>query len=277
MLLSCRTLDLGPRRETRRQREAFDRVKRAERQYGVQLRKIARHVGDIVGTFAKTEDWPEAERQIIEALGLYAETITPWAKATASSMLVDVSRRDEQAWRTVTQNMGAAVRLELAKAPTGVVYRQKMAEQVGLIRSIPLDAARRVHHLATEALATSGRAKEIAEEIMRSGDVARSHANLIARTEVGRASGAFTEARALHIESPGYIWRTVGDNDVRNVDGNPVGSHRLLDGKFIPWDKPPVASTNGKRAHAGCIYNCRCYMEPVIPSRWIGHNGGPSL
>jgi SPP1 gp7 family putative phage head morphogenesis protein len=268
---SCKTLDLHPRgTETRRQREAFDRVRRAERHYTVQLRKVARAVGMIVAGFQDVPDQAEAIRLITEALGLYSETIRPWSKAVAASMLVDVSRRDDTAWRAITASMGSAVRLELNSAPTGAVYHQKMAEQVKLITSIPLDAARRVHYLAAEALADSTRAKAISEEIYaRSGEVSKSKADLIARTEVGRSAAAFTQARAEHIDSPGYIWRTAGDNDVRNIDRNPVGSHRLLNGKFIPWDKPPVASTNGQRAHAGAIYNCRCYPEPIIPARFL--------
>lgn len=267
---SCRTLDLGTRNETKRQREAFERIRRAERTYGLQLRKVARIVGDIVKGFENVPDEAEAIRLITEALGLYSQTIRPWSRAVAASMLVDVSRRDEKAWQQITRAMGGALKVELLTAPTGLVYKTKMEEQVSLITSIPLDAARRVHHLAAEALVDSGRAKSIAEDIFRrSGEVSMSKANLIARTEVGRSAMAFTQARAEHIQSPGYIWRSVGDSDVRNIDGNPVGSHRLLNGKFIEWDKPPVVSTNGVRAHAGAWCNCRCYPEPVIPRRFF--------
>ncbi len=40
------------------------------------------------------------------------------------------------------------------------------------------------------------RASEIAKEIMRSGDVAKSRATLIARTEVARTARVLTQARA---------------------------------------------------------------------------------
>lgn len=273
---SCRTLDLRSRGETKRQRESFDRVRRTERTYTIQLRKIAKIVGDIVNGF----DWgnpAEADRLVTDALTEFAKTISPWAKSVAASMLVDVQRRDVKAWREITNGMGEALRAEILRAPTGLVFQQKMAEQVKLITSLPTEAAQRVHHLVTESMIDSGRAKAIADEIFRSGEVSRGRANLIARTEVGRAASAFTESRAQYIESPGYIWRTARDSEVRNTDNNPIGSHRLLEGKFIPWDKPPVASTNGQRAHAGAIYNCRCYPEPIIPSRFFGHNGGPPL
>jgi len=91
---------------------------------------------------------------------------------------------------------------------------------------------------------------------MESGDVARSRALLIARTEVTRTATTLTQARAEHIGSEGYIWRTAGDGDVRP-------SHRAMNGKFVRWDSPPTL--DNLTGHAGCVPNCRCYAEPVIP------------
>jgi uncharacterized protein with gpF-like domain len=45
---------------------------------------------------------------------------------------------------------------------------------------------------------------------MQSGDVAASRARMIARTEIGRATGALTQARALAVGSEGYWWRIKG-------------------------------------------------------------------
>lgn len=131
-----------------------------------------------------------------------------------------------------------------------------MADQVTLIKSLPLEAAERVHRLAIEGIETGGRASSLAAEIMRTGEVTQSRATLIARTETGRVSTVLTQVRAEHIGSPGYTWRTVGDSDVRP-------SHRAMDRQFVPWGKPPTL--DGLTGHAGAIPNCRCYCEPVIP------------
>lgn len=258
--MPLRTLDLR-HKENPHDRAGFDRVRRAERHYGVQLRKIAREVGRIIQGFPPGD--PAAEPHIRLILRRYAELLTPWAKTSAAAMLVDVSRRDEKVWQKLTENMGAAMRHEVRTAPTGAVMQQLMAEQVNLIRSLPLDAAQRVHKLTIEGLSDATRAKSIAEDIMRTGKVTESRALLIARTEVGRAAGTITQARAQSIESEGYIWRTAGDGAVRQ-------SHRKLDGKFIPWDKPPT--TDGLTYHAGCGPNCRCYMEPVLPTAYTGRS-----
>lgn len=132
----------------------------------------------------------------------------------------------------------------------------RLAEQVALIKSLPIEAAQRVHALTIEGLENGTRAAEIAKEIRRSGEVSESRANLIARTEVSRTASALTQARAQHIGSEGYIWRTSGDSDVRH-------SHAQMNGRFVRWDSPPTL--DGMTGHAGEYPNCRCYPEPVIP------------
>ena len=233
---------------------SFVQARKVERFYGAQLRKIARHIGEIVSGSPPSDLMQSAA--LAERLRKYAELISPWAKSVAERMLADVSRKDRDAWRSRSAEMGRLLAREIETAPTGEVMRRLMAEQVELIRSLPIEAAQRVHHLVTEGISNGARADQIATEIMRTGAVTRSRATLIARTEVGRASTTLTQARAQSIGSEGYIWRTADDNDVRR-------SHRKMAGKFVPWNRPPTL--DGLTGHAGALPNCRCYAEPVIP------------
>ena len=52
----------------------------------------------------------------------------------------------------------------------------------------------------------------------------------------------------------GYIWRANDDEKVRH-------SHLEMDGKFVPYDKPPTL--DGLTFHAGEGYNCRCWQEQI--------------
>lgn len=171
-------------------------------------------------------------------------------------MLEDVNRRDAQAWAEHAEEMSRALKTELRTAPTGEAMRVLMAEQVTLIKSIPLEAATRVHELTMAGIEDGSRAREISAEIQRSGDVAKSRADLIARTEVARTASTLTQARAEHIGSEGYIWRTSGDGDVRH-------SHAEMNGRYVRWDSPPTL--DNMTGHAGQFPNCRCYPDPVIP------------
>nr|WP_254599969.1 phage minor head protein [Cupriavidus gilardii] len=222
--------------------------------YRTQLRQVAQQVGALVNGFPPGD--PSAAPTIEQLLRRYAEALTPWAEATAARMLAEVNRRDEQAWMAQAKEMSRALQQEIRSAPTGATMRALMAEQVGLIRSIPIEAAERVHKLTIEGLENSSRASEISKAIQASGEVAKSRADLIARTEVARTASALTEARALHVGSPGYIWKTSGDSDVRD-------SHRKMNGQFVRWDDPPTL--DGMTGHAGQFPNCRCWCEVVVP------------
>lgn len=233
------------------------RARKAEIQYAARLKSLAYQVGRIINQFPAGD--PSAAPSISELLERYAVALDGWAVRTATRMLQDVERRDRQTWQELAAEMSQRLRHEIATAPTGQVMRSLLDEQVALIKSIPLDAAKRVHELTLKGLEDSTRSSEIAREIMRSGEVAASRAKLIARTEVSRTATTLTEARALHVGSPGYFWRTSGDLDVRH-------DHEILDGEFIPWNKPPIADRRtGVRAHAGCIYGCRCYPGVALP------------
>jgi len=240
--------------KTRSSRSEWTRSRKAEKSYAAQLRKVARAIADIVSGFAPVgQDNAAALR---EALRRYADALTGWAQSTARRMVADVAARDERAWMRASQEMGAEIGRIIKRTPIGEAMRAVMAEQVTLIRSLPLEAAERVHRLVIEGQETGARAETIAREIMRTGEVTKSRAMLIARTEVGRASSTLTMARAEAIGSVGYIWRTSRDSDVRP-------SHKRMEGRFVSWAEPP--ELDGMTGHAGALPNCRCYSEPVIP------------
>jgi SPP1 gp7 family putative phage head morphogenesis protein len=221
--------------------------------------------------------------RISQILQRYAEALDEWAKATALRMLRDVDQADRAMWATLTQeqaanqskqhrarwaklsqDMSEAIKDELAGSATGDVLRERLAEQVALIKSLPLEAAQRVHELTLRGLETASRGEEIRRAILATGDVTTARATLIARTEVARTASLLTQSRAEFIGSTHYIWRTSGDTDVRP-------GHRALNGQVFRWDDPPqVLEGEGKRKkvyrhHPGQIWNCRCYPEPIIP------------
>ena len=215
---------------------------------------MAQHVGEIIKGFPPAE--PAFVPTISDMLRRYAEALTPWAESVASRMLNEVKARDDEAWRDLSESLSDDIRREILSAPTGEVMRDLLAQQVTLIKSIPTEAAQRVHEMTIKAIEDGSRHGEMVAEIMRSGDVAKSRALLIARTETARTASVLTEARAKHVGSDGYIWRCAHDADVRS-------SHKAMNGKFVPWGSPPTL--DGLTGHAGCLPNCRCYPDPVIP------------
>ncbi|WP_448510336.1 phage head morphogenesis protein [Immundisolibacter sp.] len=80
----------------------------------------------------------------------------------------------------------------------------------------------------------------------------RSRARLIARDQVNKLNGQLTELRQNELGITRYIWRTMGDERVRD-------SHRSKDGKVFEWSDPPPDTGN-----PGEDIQCRCYAEPIL-------------
>lgn len=196
--------------------------------------------------------------KIQSALAAYAEVIGPWATTVGRYMLADVNRRNEQAWQEHGADIARGLRREIATAPTGQAFRVLLADQVDLIKSLPLKEAERVHAMVQEGMFFSTRSTTLAKQLLETSNVPIWRAKLIARTEVSRATVTLTQVRAQSIGSEGYIWRTSGDGDVRET-------HKEQDGKYIRWDSPPKTDKGLAPYHAGCGPNCRCYPDPVLP------------
>jgi len=243
-------------RQRAREAAHFLKVRRAEGGYARALRKIARHVAEIVRAYPIGDI--QLVHQLTDTLTRYAGILDPWAKAAAARMIAEVSRRDENAWFQHSRNLGRDLRREIRGGDIGDRVAELIVDQVKLIKSIPIDEARRVQEHTSEYIAGGKRYSELVPLIMNTGVVTVNRANLIARTEVAKASSALTQARAEYIGSEGYIWRTVMDLDVRPM-------HKKLEGTYHKWTEPPIAETGGQRHHPGEFPNCRCFVEPVIP------------
>ena len=229
----------------------------AERSFNTRLKQIAKQIGIIISGMAP-EGVVHDTQEVTGVLEEYSKLILPWARAVSRYMIADVSRRNLRGWMLNGAEMAQALRAEIKQAPTGMLFSALMDEQVSLIQSLPLSAAKRVHELTEGALYSSARADVVAREILNTGNVTKARATLIARTEVSRTASNLTQARAMFAGSEGYIWRTSKDSDVRPT-------HQAQEGKYIAWNMPPKTDKGLDPYHAGCGPNCRCYPDPVLP------------
>jgi SPP1 gp7 family putative phage head morphogenesis protein len=197
---------------------------------------------------------------VTEILTHYADALLPWATHTSTRILQEIDARDRDSWRSLGNAISSALHREILSAPTGQLMRELLSQQVRLIQSIPIEAAKRVHALTLKGLENSTRASEIAREIRRSGEVAESRAILIARTEVARTASTLTQVRSEYIGSTSYIWETTKDADVRP-------GHLAMQGRICEWARPPAVNESGRimHFHPGKIWNCRCWPRPILP------------
>lgn len=247
-----------PRRDRAALKRQLNTARRAELQFARQLRMVARQCGKLANkTFDRSKPMGSSQK-LRAALERYGQQLTPWARAAARKMVLDVSRRDEKFWINQSSLLSKNLKAEIKNTPIGNAIRERTAEAAAYITSLPLEAAQRVEQLAVQYMTQGIRAKQLARDVFATGQVTISRANTIARTETSRTAGLLQEVRAKSVGSEGYIWRTAEDIDVRDL-------HRELEGKYFKWTSPPIAGSRGMRYHPGGGPNCRCWAEIVLP------------
>lgn len=230
---------------------------RAERQFNLYLRQVGAHVGQLVKGFEAGNI--EVLPRLLHLLRAYSDALTPWAVSTVRRMLGEVNDRDVSSWRSLGTAMGRQLRHDIFKTDVGRIMAVLLHDQVGLIKSLPIEAGERVHELTLRGLENSERAASYVDEIRRSGEVTKARATLIARTEVARTASILTQTRAQAAGITHYRWQTSKDADVRR-------GHAAMQGKVCRFDTPPAVEENGRimHHHPGQIWNCRCWPEPLV-------------
>ncbi len=227
--------------------------KSTEKEYARALKKIAKQAALIVDAYADGHVIANPAR-MMEALERYAEAIAPYGEKVAAKMIADTTKSVERTMRAQSKAIAAGLRQYMA-SQSGAKAREMMTLQVGLIKSLPIEAGLRAQSLAMDAVTGGKRPAEVAAMIAETEQVTTSRAMLIARTESARAAAVITEERAKAVGATSYIWRTAGDSDVRE-------SHAKMEGKVCRYDDPPIV--DGEPLNPGQVFNCRCYASPIL-------------
>lgn len=198
-----------------------------------------------------------------------SQEYSDFVMSTVERMVTGLNTGNYSTWRKAAKeatkgNMLYRALLEEMQTGISSSIKNQIMENANLIRTLPTDTAKKVVQNITEEAYKGKRASEIARIIQEeTSKHSRASARLIARTEVSKATTALTKARSEDLGLKWYVWRTALDGDrVRK-------SHRNMEGVLVAWSNPPapeelVGEKSAGHYHAGNIYNCRCYPEPLI-------------
>lgn len=263
--MTIRSLTLDAKKTTFRGK--FKPSVAAERAFYRQLKKVAELSGGIVEVHtdgARIID----ERALKKELELFSERLGPWATRQSLKLLETVQKSNKRAYAAKSRAMGVILRTGVAERDLNETALALLNEQVGLIKSIPLEAGLRAQKIAYEAVLTGSRAevntdtvRELEEQMGMTTEVATNRAMLIARTETARANASFNQARAVSVGSRQYRWHNSGDEAVRH--SHKVYKGKKLQGMIFSWDSPPTLD-DGMTGNPGTFPNCRCFAEPVF-------------
>lgn len=224
----------------------------------------------LVAAMQRAVSKAETPQEAIRLLKRYAQTLefSDWCDRLAYSLTAKIDKSSSQTWREAAAKAGRGSEIykqiqEELKKPRGGVFWLKVKENAKLIKTIP-DEIRTdlTKYIAEEGL--KGRRSEdiLADLIKKIPDKKKYILKRIARTEVSKTQTALIQARAASLGADWYIWRTSEDERVR-------GSHIKMNGVLVSWKDPPspealAGMKSAGKYHAGDIYNCRCYPEPIV-------------
>ena len=238
-------------------------------------KRDARSIRKIMEAFEATLVAYNNPDDVLAALGDYAasEAFKRAAEDIAMKMMTQLGADGNKTWREAARegSMGKEIYKALKQeliGPTGAIYYDLIYQNASLIRTLPDNIAEQVTRYVAREQQKGRRAEEIAQDIQRMfPSRTKANAQMIARTEVSKASTALTRARCDDLGINWYVWRTSEDQRVRD-------SHRKMDDVLVSWRDPPSPEAlNRERSygkyHAGNTFNCRCYPEPLIELHYI--------
>lgn len=156
--------------------------------------------------------------------------------------------------KEVLAMMGRAIGVDIFLEDKGLAADMAafVKQNVSLISSISEDYFDDVEGRILSGLRSGQRVGELQDVIQDRFKVPAARAELIARDQVGKFNGELMHLRQDELGIEEYVWRTVGDERVRD-------DHASKEGETFRWDDPPADT-----GHPGEDYQCRCTAEPVI-------------
>lgn len=241
------------------------RIKTVEKEYLNTLLKL-------VKIFKKIANSSGSDQQkYIDSMNNFQNSMQyeKFINSAVKRMVLPLDVGNQRTWREAAKKATKSkflyrLLMDELKQGTGQIIQKQVMENVLLIKTLPNDVAQKVvNDIAENAL--KGARAESTEKIIKdkTDQHSRASARLIARTETAKTMSALTKARCEQLGLRWYIWRTA-------LDGTRVRlSHRIMEGVLVNWNNPPapeelVGEKSAGHYHAGNIWNCRCYSEPVL-------------
>lgn len=175
------------------------------------------------------------------------------ARIVANSFTEEVNNTNKQRFYNAMEN---AVGIDLRNVIQGENLDDIMfattRENVALIKTIPEEYFKKIETIVFTGTTQGRSASSMIQQLREVGKVTENRARLIARDQSSKLNSALNQQRSQNLGVEEYIWRTAGDERVRD-------SHASKNGKTFRWDDPPKDT-----GHPGQDIQCRCVAQPVI-------------
>lgn len=178
------------------------------------------------------------------------------APKMASYFASTVNVRSEKALKAAMKKAGWTVEFKYTPAMNDA-FQATIAENVGLIRSIPSEYFTQIEGLVMRSVQQGRDLSTLTDELEARYGVTRRRAEFIARDQNNKATATFTRVRQQQAGVTEAIWQ-------HSAGGRtPRPSHVAFSGKR--FNIRDGALIDGKRIWPGELPNCRCVSRSLLP------------
>lgn len=179
-----------------------------------------------------------------------------WAPKIAEAYLQGMFKTSDSAFRASLKDAGWAVEFKMTPAVRDA-FNASLAENVGLIKSIPEKYLQQVEGSVMRSYATGRDLQALTKELKQIYPAAAHRAELIARDQSNKANAVVNRARQLELGFEYAIWMH------SHAGKNPREDHVAANGKR--YKIAEGCKISGEYIQPGEEINCRCTSRPVLP------------
>lgn len=180
------------------------------------------------------------------------------APKVAETFVKNLFRSTDSAMRQALREAGWSIQFTLTPAMRDA-FEASLAENVGLIKSIPAQYLQEVEGIVMRNYAAGRDLKSMAADIRGRYHVAADRAVLIARDQANKGSAIVQRARQLELGIKQSIWMH------SHAGKEPRRSHVAMNGKIYEVDKGMYDPDVKAFIFPGQLINCRCTSRSVLP------------
>lgn len=175
------------------------------------------------------------------------------ARLISASFVEEVNSVNRKQFYAAMENaVGVSLERSIQNEGLSDILMATTRENVNLIKSIPAEYLKNVESIVFTGTVQGSKYGSLIQQIQKAGGVSERRAKLIARDQSSKINSAITQQRSQSLGVEEYVWRTAGDERVRQT-------HKDNNGKIFRWDKPPKET-----GHPGTDIQCRCVAQPII-------------
>ena len=180
------------------------------------------------------------------------------APKVAESFLTNQFRGTSAAMRMALREAGWSIEFTMTPAMRDA-FEASLAENVGLIKSIPSQYLQEVEGIVMRNYAAGRDLKSMAAEIRARYHVAANRAVLISRDQANKCSAVVQRARQQELGIVEFQWLH------SHAGKEPRSTHVAMNGKRFPVSQGAWDSKEGAYVFPGELINCRCVSRSILP------------